>query len=100
MKPIEPGHEILACYDDSGEFLYGSREFRRQQILECFGFLCHCSECSLIGEALMENERKRVDIRKKSVELKKLSGCGKKSQMESEGARHSGYVWDRAHLYC
>ena len=72
MKTIQSGEEILACYHSSEEFFYGSRDFRRQELLHGFGFLCHCSECSLEGEALELNERKRADIREKSARIKLL----------------------------
>ena len=67
MKTIQKGEEILACYDFSREFCYGSRDFRRQKILDGFGFLCQCSECSLDGKALEENERKRLEIREREL---------------------------------
>ena len=36
------------------------------------GFICSCSECSLDGEALLENERLRAEIRKKDLKTKML----------------------------
>ena len=42
------------------------------------GFLCLCSECSLEGEELGENERIREDIREKEAEVIQL--------MSSEGS--------------
>ena len=83
LKNIEKGEEILAMYHSSNEFCYGSREFRRQELLDGFGFLCQCTECSLRGEALEENERKRTDIREKSVKIRLLLKPGLRSPMES-----------------
>ena len=51
---IEKDEEILISYrGDKNEFLYGSREFRRQKLLRTDGFLCECSECSLEGESVI-----------------------------------------------
>ena len=49
ITTIEKDQELLTSYLHEAEFLYGSREFRRQQLFESFGFLCSCSECSLEG---------------------------------------------------
>ena len=62
-------------------FHYGSREFRRQDLLENEAFLCKCSECSLEGEALEENERMRAEIMKKKVEFAQLKKNGLSSKM-------------------
>ena len=59
-KTIEQGEEILAYYITNN---FGSREKRREDLLLQFGMLCSCSECSLEGEALEENERIRAEIR-------------------------------------
>ena len=40
--------------------------------METSGFLCKCSECSLEGEALRENERLRAEIREKKVLAEEL----------------------------
>ena len=73
MKFIEKNEEILFNYQDTEEFAYGSREFRRQQFQEIIApFSCKCSECSLEGEALEENERMRAEIREKLAEIQQL----------------------------
>ena len=73
MKFIEKNEEILLNYQDIEEFTYGSREFRQQLLQETIApFLCSCSECSLEGEALEENERMREEIREKVAEIKQL----------------------------
>ena len=41
-------------------------------MLEKMGFLCSCSECSLEGEELLENERIRAEIREKELKTKML----------------------------
>ena len=41
-------------------------------MLEKMAFLCSCSECSLEGEALLENERIRAEIREKDLKTKML----------------------------
>ena len=69
---IEKDEEILVSFRNTDEFNYGSRESRRQYLLEASAFLCQCSECSLEGEALRENEKTRADIRKKIIEIEKL----------------------------
>ena len=69
---IEKDEEILLSYRDRSESRYSSREFRRQELLEIFGFHCECSECSLQGEDLEENERMREEIREKGEEIEQL----------------------------
>ena len=49
-----------------------AREVRQQELLEILGFYCECSECSLEGEDLEENERMREEIREKEVEIEQL----------------------------
>ena len=72
MKVIEKDEEILVNYKDEEELNYGSRQFRRQFLLEKLGFLCRCSECSLEGAALLENERIRKMIRRKNMKIAAL----------------------------
>ena len=73
IKTIEKDEEILISYKwGHAEFNLGSREFRRQQLLEIFGFLCKCSECSLEGEDLEDNERMRAEIVEKDQEIEYL----------------------------
>ena len=69
MRRIEKDEEILTYYTGNN---FGSREERREALLLNFGMLCSCSECSLEGEALVENERLRAEIRKRWKELKKM----------------------------
>lgn len=75
LKTIEKGEEILENYWDTEKFTYGSREFRREQLME-FGFLCECSECSLEGEALQDNERMRAKVRENEPKLEQLLVLG------------------------
>ena len=95
MKLIKPGEEILACYNSTNEFLYGSRDFRRQYLLNSFGFVCHCSECSLDGAVLEENDRKRAAIREMSEEIKPLLSIhfNQRSPME-RALKLSQNIWD------
>ena len=72
MMPIEQGQEILISYKATSEFYYASRDVRRQQLLDTFGFLCDCSECSLGGEDLEENERIRVELRETDDKMEPL----------------------------
>ena len=72
LRAIEKDEEILINYRHMPEFLYGSREFRRQALPV---FLCQCSDCSLEGEALEEKERMREEIREKKEEIERLLGC-------------------------
>ena len=67
IMTIEKDEEILLSYWNTKEFIYGSREFSRQELLEDTAFLCECSECSLEGEDLEENERMRADDKKSVV---------------------------------
>ena len=73
LKTIEKNEEILINYHKTGEFDYGTREFRRQKLLRTCGFLCLCSECSLEGKALEDNERMRAEIREKGLEIIQLA---------------------------
>ena len=66
MRTIEKDEEILTYYTGNN---FGSREERREALLLNFGMLCSCSECSLEGEALEENERLRAEIREVNAEL-------------------------------
>ena len=72
MMVIEKDLEITISYFNAEEFGYGSRESRRQKLLEICGFPCECSECSLEGEDLEENDAMRAEIREKMAEIKKL----------------------------
>ena len=72
---IEKNEEILVNYRDKFHFNYGSREYRRQDLLENFGgllCLCESAECSLEGEDFEENERIRAEIREDDSEIRKL----------------------------
>ena len=80
---IEKGEEIVICHRNNEEFLCRSRELRRQQLLWTFGFLCKCSECSLEGEDLEDNERMRTEIREKQEEVGKLMACEGSDQKRS-----------------
>jgi len=62
VKVIEKYEEILACYNNDD---FGSRETMQQKLLKRYAFRCLCSECSLEGEELEENERMRTEIREK-----------------------------------
>ena len=75
IKTIEKDEEILTSYLFPKEFVYGSREFRQQKLLEFVGFLCQCSVCSLEGEALLEDDRIRAKIRQKTAEINQLLSC-------------------------
>ena len=73
MMVIEKDQEIMASYRDwEDEFVFGSRTARRQKLLETSGFLCQCSECSLEGEDLEDNERTRAEISEKKMEIEQL----------------------------
>ena len=73
MKTIEKGEEISVNYRDFVKFNYGSREYRQEVLTEKFAFLCQCSECSLEGEDLQENERMRGEIRENEMEITRLT---------------------------
>ena len=73
FRIIEKDEEIVASYLKS-DFIYVSRESRRQELLETYGFPCQCSECSREGEDLEENERMRAEIREKGEEGNQLVG--------------------------
>ena len=65
---IEKDEEILISYrGDKNEFLYGSREFRRQKLLRTDGFLCECSECSLEGSQI--DDGIGAELRQKTGEI-------------------------------
>ena len=77
LRTIEKGEEILVNYSDKGpDTNYGSktREMRRQELLDQRGFLCQCSECSLEGKALEDNERLREKIGKMRASIALLIG--------------------------
>ena len=73
LKSIEKNEESLANYRNNEKFVFGSREFRQQELLETRGFLCQCSECSLLeGWGLEDNDGARLEIREKNVEIRRL----------------------------
>ena len=72
IMTIEKGEEITVCYRTMTEFTYASRQSRQQQLLEYGAFRCQCSQCSLQGEELEENERIRTELREKEDEIMKL----------------------------
>ena len=77
LKAIEKGQEILVNYSEQGpEINYGSksRGFRREELLEKRGFLCLCSECSLEGKALEDNEKMREKIGGMRAKVAQLVG--------------------------
>ena len=74
IMTIEKNQEILVSWGKR-EFYADSRELRRQKLLETQAFLCVCSECSLEGEDLEDNERKRAEIREKTEEIVQLTDC-------------------------
>ena len=74
VRTIEKDEEILVSYRLENEFVYGSREYRRQKLLETKGFRCECSECSLEGDDLLENESMRKGIEEKRIEIEQLLG--------------------------
>ena len=72
MKTIEKDEEILVNYQCGSEVDFGSREFRMQELLGLNGILCSCSECSLEGEALVNNDLMRAELREKAAEITQL----------------------------
>ena len=85
LKDIAKDEEIVINFKNlvDVDFHYGSREYRRQDLLEKEAFLCQCSECSLEGEALEENERMRKEIRGKILEYGQLM----KSSLSGQGGK-------------
>ena len=79
MMDIEKDEEILASYYNVPPVLYGSRKFRQQVLLEAGGFLCKCSECSLEGWDMEDNERMRAEIREIREKMEEIN------QLRSEG---------------
>ena len=74
LRTIEKDEEIVINFRNEIllGFHYGSKGFRRQDLLENLGFLCKCSECSLEGKALLENEWLRAEIRDKKAHADEL----------------------------
>ena len=75
LMTIEKDQEILVSHQNMSEFLCSSREFRQQELLETYGFLCECSECSLEGEDLQESDRMRAEFWEKEEEIRQLVTC-------------------------
>ena len=69
LMGIEKDQEILTNYMKE----HSPRQFRRQKLLNYGAFLCQCSECSLEGEDLEDNEKTREEIREKGAEMEELS---------------------------
>ena len=72
MMAIEKNEEILISYRNKEDFIFRSKGLRRQQLLELRGFLCQCSECSLEGEDLEDNEKIREEYWEKNEEINHL----------------------------
>jgi len=66
LKVIEKDEEILACYLKER---ISSKKTRQQTLLKRHYFRCLCSECSLVGEELKENDRMRAEIREKNEKI-------------------------------
>ena len=79
LKTIEKDEEINIIYNADDGVHYSTRDLRREKLFERMAFLCQCSECSLEGRALEENERMRVEIREKYAELENLLSRGRGS---------------------
>ena len=62
VKTIKKGEEVLANYVDTEEFNFGSRDHRRSVLVDKFGFICKCSECSLDNDELDLNEQQRKEV--------------------------------------
>ena len=75
MMVIEKGEEILTSYRNNDKFRFGSREVRRQELLVEVAFLSQCSECSLEGWDLEDNEKMREELGEKKDETKQLLLC-------------------------
>ena len=69
VKVIEKGEEILATYHSEH---FGSRDTRQKTLLESWQFLCQCSQCSLEGKALQQNNMMRAEVRGKREKIKDL----------------------------
>ena len=82
---IEKGEEIQVMYLGEPEFVYGSREFRRQQLLKSrLLCLCQCSVCSLEGEDLEDNEWMRTKLEELKTKVTDMIS-NNDQQMSREG---------------
>ena len=87
IMTLEKDQEILVSYRNNDEFHYGSREFRQKELLEIFTFKCGCSECSLEGWDLEDNDGMREEIREMKGEISRLlSGVGSDSRKDLKKA--------------
>lgn len=59
IKTIMKGEEICVSYCCGERFIMGLRKDRQGEITKKFNFICQCGECSLEGQALMENDKAR-----------------------------------------
>lgn len=62
VKTIKKGEELLGNYLDTQEFNFGSRDYRRSELVNKFGFICKCTECCLDGKELEFNEQQRKEV--------------------------------------
>ena len=58
VEPIRAGEEITISYIRT----FCSRKFRQSLLLDRFGFSCGCPACCLSGEALVQDDRGRMEI--------------------------------------
>ena len=73
---IEKGEEIQVMYLGEPEFVCGSREFRRQQLLKSrLLCLCQCSVCTLEGEDLEDNEWMRTKLEELKTKVTDTHCC-------------------------
>lgn len=74
IGPIAAGQEVLVSYGfPMGVVL---RADRQRHLLECFGFACQCSKCTLRGAALHQSEQRLASIGDKQSMLSRLRAWG------------------------
>jgi len=69
LRRVEPGEELCMNYVD----VLGTRDTRRAELQERFGFECACAVCVLEGETLEESDRRRATIRRLYDEVSKCA---------------------------
>ena len=60
LKAIARGEELCICYCSG----WLPRDIRQDRFKDQFGFTCTCATCSLDGEALVNSDRRRMQLRR------------------------------------
>eukprot|EP00092_Neocalanus_flemingeri_P029853 GFUD01032411.1.p1 GENE.GFUD01032411.1~~GFUD01032411.1.p1 ORF type:complete len:327 (+),score=98.82 GFUD01032411.1:116-1096(+) len=111
ITSIVKGEEVTCSYFGDQEEMAFASKLSREQFLSSWSFVCSCNVCSLEGERLEENERKRNELRKISENIeceedlvRKARLCLQKLDMVKlvgvEIVSELSYTYQQAYMAC